>query len=108
LKRIAGATGDSLVVMSDHSKPNRKRTGIHADLIEIMDKFTALINAAYDYESLGLRDFMDFVAQSHTPSDHCVRFAPVVTDDYATLVTGRPATALPEPVFHREERVSFS
>jgi hypothetical protein len=51
---------------------------------------------------------MDFEAQSHTPSDRCVRFAPAVAGDYATLATGRPATALPAPVFHRQERASFS
>src|SRR5271157_3568475 len=31
----------------------------------------------------------DFVAQSHTPNDHCVRFAVVVTFPDATLVTRR-------------------
>src|SRR6202040_670779 len=39
--------------------------------------------------SLGPRDFKDFVAQSHTPNDHCVRFAVVVTFPDATLVTRR-------------------
>src|SRR5262249_281201 len=34
-------------------------------------------------------DFKDFVAQSHTPDDHCVRFAVVVTFPDATLVTKR-------------------
>src|SRR5271156_6360786 len=34
-------------------------------------------------------DFKDFVAQSHTPNDHCVRFAVVVTFHAATLVTKR-------------------
>jgi hypothetical protein len=48
-------------------------------------------NVAFDaYERLGLRDFMDFEAQSHTPSDRW------------------PATALPVPIFHRLERASFS
>ena len=37
-----------------------------------------------------------------------IRFALVVTDNYATLATGRPATALPVPVFHRLERASFA
>jgi cytochrome d ubiquinol oxidase subunit II len=40
--------------------------------------------AAY---SLGPCDFKDFVAQSHTPNDHCVRFVVVVTFHNATLVT---------------------
>jgi len=53
-------------------------------------------------------NLMDFVAQSHTPSDHCVRFAPAVAGDYATLATGQRATTLPAPVFHRQERASFS
>jgi hypothetical protein len=38
-------------------------------------------------DSLGPCDFKDFVAQSHTPNDHCVRFAVVVTFPDATLVT---------------------
>jgi hypothetical protein len=37
------------------------------------------------YDRLGLREFMDFEAQSHTPSDRCVRFAVAVTDACATL-----------------------
>ena len=41
-----------------------------------------LVGAAHvafdDYERLGLHEFMAFGAQSHTPSDHCVRFAPAV------------------------------
>ena len=40
-------------------------------------------------DSLGPYDFKDFVAQSHTPNDHCVRFAVVVTFPDATLVTRR-------------------
>jgi len=40
-------------------------------------------------DSLGPCDFKDFVAQSHTPDDHCVRFAVVVTFPDATLVTKR-------------------
>src|SRR6202521_1694384 len=34
-------------------------------------------------------DAEDFVAQSHTPNDHCVRFAVVVTFPDATLVSRR-------------------
>ena len=48
------------------------------------------------------------MAQSHTPSDHCVRFAPAVADDRATLASRRRATTLPVPVFHRQDRVSFA
>src|SRR6516162_1851795 len=59
-------------------------------------------------ERLGLRNVTYFVAQSPTPSDHCVRFASAVADDYATLASWRRATALPEPVFHRQDRVSFA
>jgi hypothetical protein len=40
-------------------------------------------------ESLGPCEFKDFVAQSHTPHDHCVRFVMVVAFHKATLVTGR-------------------
>jgi hypothetical protein len=40
-------------------------------------------------DGLGPCDFKDFVAHSHTPSDHCVRFVMVVTFHDATLVTGR-------------------
>src|SRR5271165_2860371 len=40
-------------------------------------------------DSLGPYNFKDFVAQSHTPNDHCVRFAVVVTFPDATLVTRR-------------------
>jgi hypothetical protein len=43
-----------------------------------------------------------------TPPDHCVRFAPAVADDCATLASRRRATTLPGPVFHRQERVSFA
>jgi hypothetical protein len=53
-------------------------------------------------------NLMDFEAQSHTPLDHCVRFAAAVAGDYATLATGPRATTLPGPVFHRQERASFS
>src|SRR6476660_10232539 len=53
-------------------------------------------------ERLGLRNVTSFVAQSPTPSDHCVRFASAVADDYATLASRRRATALPGPVFHRQ------
>jgi hypothetical protein len=42
------------------------------------------------------------------PSDHCVRFASAVADDCATLASRRCATALPGPVFHRQDRVSFA
>src|SRR6516164_3845242 len=59
-------------------------------------------------ERLGLRNVTYFVAQSPTPSDHCVRFASAVADDYATLASWRRATALPGPVFHRQDRVSFA
>src|SRR6516162_9986619 len=38
-------------------------------------------------DSLGPCDFKDFVAQSHTPNDHCVRFVVVVAFPNATLVT---------------------
>src|SRR4051794_11646903 len=61
-----------------------------------------------DYGRLGLRDVIDFEAQSHTPADRCVRFAVAVTDACATLATKRSATALPAPVFHRLERPSFA
>jgi len=57
---------------------------------------------------LGLCDIISFAAQYPTPHDRCVRFAPAVTDDHATLATGRHATALPSPDFHRLERASFS
>src|ERR1700731_3324064 len=59
-------------------------------------------------ERLGLRKILPFVAQSHTPSDHCVRFAPAVADDCATLASRRRATTLPGPIFHRQKRVSFA
>ena len=59
-------------------------------------------------ERLGLRNVTYFVAQSPTPSDHCGRFASAVADDYATLASWRRATALPGPVFHRQDRVSFA
>src|SRR3954471_23580290 len=60
------------------------------------------------FARLGLRDFIDFEAQSHTPANRCVRFAIAVTGNYATLATRRPATTLPVLVFHRLERASFS
>src|SRR3954452_14023411 len=53
-------------------------------------------------------DVIDCETQSHTPADRYVRFAIAVTDNYATLATGRPATAFPVPVFHRLERASFA
>jgi hypothetical protein len=40
-------------------------------------------------ERLGLRKVTSFVAQSPTPSDHCVRFASAVADDCATLASRR-------------------
>jgi|SRR6516164_5587671 hypothetical protein len=42
------------------------------------------------------------------PSDHCVRFAPAVADDCATLASRRCDTTLPGPVFHRQDLVSFA
>src|SRR5882757_4708035 len=33
---------------------------------------------------------MAFAAQWHTPHNRCVRFAPAVAGDHATLATGRP------------------
>jgi hypothetical protein len=53
---------------------------------------SALATGAANDERLGLREFMAFVAQSHTPPDRCVRFAPAVTGYYATLTTRRRAT----------------
>ena len=57
---------------------------------------------------LGLCNIKSFAAQYPTPHDCCVRFATVVTDDHATLATGRLATALPSPDFHRLEHASFA
>jgi len=57
---------------------------------------------------LGLCNIISFAAQYPTPHGRCVRFAPAVTDDHATLATGRHATALPSPDFHRLERASFA
>ena len=51
---------------------------------------------------------ISFAAQYPTPHDRCVRFAPAVTGDHATLATGRLATALPSPDFHRLDRASFA
>jgi hypothetical protein len=48
-------------------------------------------------ERLDLRNIISFVAQSPTPSNHCVRFASAVADDYATLASRRRATTLPGP-----------
>src|SRR5215468_12547940 len=59
-------------------------------------------------ERLGLRNVTSFGAQSPTLSDHCVRFASAVADDYTTLASRRRATALPGPVFHRQDHVSFA
>src|ERR1700677_3031479 len=42
-----------------------------------------------------------FVAQSHTPCNHCVRFGPRVAATPATLVTGRLATPYPDGTFTR-------
>src|SRR5215469_4079612 len=71
----------------------RRSDGIsHSDAVHI----------AFDGPNrLGLRNVTYFVAQSPTPSDHCVRFAPAVADDCATLASRRCATTLPGPVFHR-------
>ncbi len=49
-----------------------------------------------------------FRSSIHTPQDCCVRFATAVTVGPATLATGRPATALPGPDFHRLECASFA
>jgi hypothetical protein len=57
---------------------------------------------------LGLCDIISFAAQYPTPHDRCVRFMTAVTDDHATLATGRRATTLPWPDFHRLERASFA
>src|SRR6266849_5621499 len=39
---------------------------------------------------LGLCGIMAFAAQQHTPHNRCVRFAPAVAGDHATLAAGRP------------------
>src|ERR1019366_5152143 len=57
---------------------------------------------------LGLCEIISFAAQYPTPHDRCVRFATAVTGDHATLATGRLATALPWPDFHRLDRASFA
>src|SRR3954447_10143937 len=49
-----------------------------------------------------------FRGSTHTPPDRCVRFAAVVAADHATLATGRRATVLPGPDFHRLEHASFA
>jgi hypothetical protein len=73
------------------------------------DPCNNVAHVAFDaYDRLGLRDFIDFEAQSHTPTDRCIRFAIAVADNYATLATGQPATVLPVPVFHRLECASFA
>jgi hypothetical protein len=69
-------------------------------------------------DSLGPCDFKDFVAQSHTPSDHCVRFVVVVTFPDATLVTRRalpltwaglsPAGSRQLRLAHRESFIGLS
>ena len=47
-------------------------------------------HVAFDVEHrLGPCDIQDFVAQSHTPHDCCVRFAPAVADRRATLACRR-------------------
>src|SRR5947207_1003583 len=66
-------------------------------------------HVAFDHtNSLGPYIVVPFVAHSHTPHDYCVRFAPAVTDDRATLAARRPATALPGPDFHRLDRTSLA
>src|SRR6202030_2765804 len=59
-------------------------------------------------ERLGLRKILPFVAQSHTPSDHCVRFAPAVADDCATLASRTRAATVPAPTLHGQKRASFA
>ena len=54
-----------------------------------------------------LRD-QAFRSSIHTPRDCCVRFVIVVADDHATLATGRRATVLPGPDFHRLDHASFA
>ncbi len=60
-----------------------------------------------DVDGLGPCVVVTFVAQSHTPHDCCVRFVAAVADDPATLGTGRLATALPGPDFHRLDPASL-
>jgi len=45
-------------------------------------------------------------AQWHTPHNRCVRFAPAVAGDHATLATGA-RYGLPGPVSHRHDNASF-
>jgi hypothetical protein len=47
------------------------------------------------------------VAQSHTPCNCCVRFAPTVASGHATLATKQDASPLLGPDFHRLDRTSF-
>ena len=90
-----GVRPELIVILSDINMPGMSRS----DAAHI----------AFDgSERLGLRNIISFVAQSPTPSDHCVRFAVAVADDYATLASRRLATSLPVPVFHRQDRVSFA
>ena len=50
---------------------------------------------------LGLRDLTNYVAHSHTPQAHCVRFAAPLPDAPATLVIGRLARPYPNGTFPR-------
>jgi hypothetical protein len=94
--------------------PERLDDALHvaATLAGVLDEVEILVGSdlldADGSERLSLRKILPFVAQSHTPSDHCVRFAPAVADDCATLASRRRATTLPGPIFHWQERVSFA
>ena len=62
---------------------------------------SGIAHVAFDY-FYGLRscDMPISVAPSHTPRTCCVRFVVgALPSAHATLATGRPATALPGPVF---------
>src|ERR1700752_2292038 len=58
-------------------------------------------------KTLGPCNVWPFVAQSHTPCNCCVRFAPTVASGHATLATKQDASPLLGPDFHRLDRTSF-
>jgi len=72
-------------------------------------RFIDGFHAAFDVENrLSLRDRIYFLAQSHTPHDRCLRFAPLVTMAPARLAPSLPATALSGRDLHPQDIAGFA
>ena len=74
-----------------------------------MPRANGISHAAFSQlDGLGLHIIRNFVAQSHTPHDRCLRFGRRVAEAPARLAPSLPATALAGRDLHPQDIASFS